>query len=45
MLLKDERNLKHMLNDGTFNKDYRKAFKKYWKKTQSRPGTMPQDIG
>lgn len=42
--LKDERNLKHMLNDGTFNKDYRKAFKNTGK-TQSRPGTMPQDIG
>ena len=35
--LKDERNLKHMLNDGTFNKDYRKAFKKYWKKLKANP--------
>lgn len=35
--LKDERNLKHMLNDGTFNKDYRKAFKKYWKKLKADP--------
>lgn len=35
--LKDERNLKYMLNDGTFNKEYRKAFKKYWKKLKADP--------
>ena len=35
--LKDESQLKYMLNDGTFNKDYRKAFKRYWKKLKADP--------
>ena len=38
--LKDERNLKHMLNDGTFNKDIPQSVQKILEKTQSRPGTM-----
>lgn len=35
--LKDEKYVKDVLYDGTFNKDYRKAFKAYWKKLKADP--------